>query len=592
MRTTDPSMHELRVALSTPAPNDPTTVTRRRFLQAAAAGIGVGMMPSWMADAAAASGGTGRGTGVVVLVVLDGGNDGLHMVPPVGLGAYHDARGDLAWSEQDVHLLTSDRGLHPALSNLKARFDRGDVAIIDGVGNPQRDLSHFSSMADHHRGGSYDSFGRTGWVGRFLDATEAGPYDAIAFGDRVPLLATGLSRAAITLPRSIDRLPVLREWAGPMDDAIGDWAMVPTGRGALADAIAGATAAMFDTADGLRPWYPTSSSGSNLEDELALCARLVNAQLGTRVLTVRHGPYDSHTGLADMHDERMRELDAAIEAFFVTLDDTVADEVTLLCVSEFGRRVATNGGGGTDHGAGNSAIAVGRPVVGGFHGELPSLTSLTPDGNLTHDIDYRSLVATVLDRSLGADSTEILGDTFPHVAFLAPTVQPVDLRDGSTDILSKSVGSGPELRHRRGEVGGPVTDEEAEVLRLVRAFVGREPDADEAEPALRALDAGASMASIAESLAASDEFRGRYGALSDTDFVSSLHETLVGRPATDAERRDLVRRLSSGSLDRAGAVVLVAGSAEYRRRFPYTARPGWSAGNGARGIGALARRAG
>ena len=593
MSSTDPSMHDLHLALSAPAPNDPTTVTRRRFLQAAAAGVGVSMLPTWLADAAAA--GTGpaagsSGTGTLVLVVLDGGNDGLHMVPPVELGAYHDARGNLAWSAADVHDLGNGRGLHPALSKLKARFDLGDVAIIDGVGNPQRDLSHFSSMADHHRGGSYESFGRTGWVGRYLDETAAGPYDAIAFGDRVPLLTTGQTRSAITLPRWHDRLPVVREWAGPLDDAIGDWSEIPTGRGDLADSIAAATSSMFDTAAVLRPWYPTSSTGSNLVDELTLCARLANASLGTRVLTVRHGPYDAHTGLADMHGERMTELDAAIEAFFANLDDAVADDVTLLCVSEFGRRVASNGGGGTDHGAGSVAVAVGRPVVGGFHGELPSLTSLTPDGNLTHDIDYRSIIATVVDRTLGADSASILGGTFPHVPFLgAPAPDPDPDPDPEPEPRDDAVAHIPVI------LGGAtriVDRGEADVLRLVRAFLAREPDPATADRALAAHASGARLSTIAGSLAESPEFQDRYGSLSDEDFVRSLHESLIGRAPTDDERRELVDRLGSGDLDRADVVVILSGSAEYRRRFQYTAKPGWSTASGARDVGVLARSSG
>lgn len=586
MSTADPSVHELRHALSVPAPNDQTTVTRRRFLQAAAAGVGVGMVPTWMADAAAAVGGStsGSGNGVVVLVVLDGGNDSLHMVPPVGLGAYHDARGDLAWSEANVHPLVGGRGLHPALSALKARYDQGDVAFIDGVGNGQRDLSHFSSMADHERGGGYDDFGRSGWVGRFLDQTDAGPYAAIAFGNRIPLLTMGHTRAAITLPRSIDRLPVIRDWAGPVDDAIGDWGQIPTGRGALADSIANSTASMFDTASALRPWYPTTSSGSNLDDELTLCARLVNAQIGSRVLTVRHGPYDSHTGLADMHGERMQELDQAIESFFVTLDDALADDVTLLCVSEFGRRVAANGGAGTDHGAGQTVVAVGKPVAGGFHGELPSLTSLTPEGNLTHDIDQRSIIATVLDRGLGADSAEILGSSFTHVDFIPAPVAPPDPIEETIDRIHIPVV--PDA------LGRPLGADDAEVLRLLRAFLDREPDAAAANAALASRASGASMATIADSLGSSPEFTDRYGSLSDADFVEALHETLVGRSPTADEQRDLAVRLRSGNLTRSDVVRVLAGSAEYRRRFQYTTAPGWSAGSGARDVGVLARSSG
>lgn len=591
MTASDPSLCEMTDALSSPMPTDPTSVSRRRFLQAAAAGVGGTMLPWWLSgtDVVGASGPTGGGT--VVLVMLDGGNDALHMVPPYTDGAYFDARGALAWTSDTALQLNSTRGLHPALTKLKDRFDRGEVAIVDGVGNAQRDLSHFSSMADLQHGGTSSSFGRTGWVGRFLDQTAAGPFDGIAIGNRVPLIAQGASRSAVTLPWQHERVPDRLAWAEPMNDALGHWSGTTTGHGALADGLAEATGQMMDAADDLRPSYPTSAASSKLAGELRLCAGLVNAGLGARVLTVRHGPYDSHAAQGEMHGDRMRELDAAIETFFTTLDPDVADDVTVLCMSEFGRRVAANGGNGTDHGAGQTVLAIGRPVVGGFHGELPSLTALTPDGNLRHDIDYRSIVATVLDRGLGADSAEILGGSFPHVPFLAPVVPPVDIRDGGTDILGLSMQSGPALRQRRG-IDGAVTEEEAEVLRLARAFLDREPDAETAERVLQSQAGGATLASIADDLAASSEFRDRVDPLSDTAFVDSLHQSLFGRAPTEAERRDLVRRLEAGTLDRAGVVLLLAGSEAYRRRFPYTARPGWSPGRGARAVGAMARASG
>ena len=153
------------------------------------------MLPSWMADAAGAAP-AAPGTGKLVYVMLDGGSDGLHMIPPVGQGAYHDARGSLALSAGAVLPLGSSRGFHPALRRLKARYDAGDVAIIDGVGNPARDLSHFSAMADHERGGATSTFGWTGWIGRYLDETATGPLHGIALGNRVPMLASGRSRSA------------------------------------------------------------------------------------------------------------------------------------------------------------------------------------------------------------------------------------------------------------------------------------------------------------------------------------------------------------------------------------------------------------
>ena len=572
--------------LSFPAPSDDLSLSRRRFLQLAAAGATVSAMPGWLADAAGASGpgagaGTASGNGIVVLVILDGGCDGLHVVPPIADGAYHDAREQLAWSDRTALTLDDQRGLHPALSKLKTRYDAGDVAFIDGVGNPQRNLSHFSSMADLHRGGGDQAFTRTGWVGRYLDQTAADPLAAVALGTRVPLLVRGATRSAVTLPWKLDRVPARENWSMPMDEALTAWTGTTTGMGTLADHVADAAATTMSDADALRAAYTTADFSSSLSGELRLCAGLINAGVGSRVFVVRHAPYDAHNGQAVMYDKRLRELDDGIETFFSNLDAGMADDVTMLCVSEFGRRVAENGGGGTDHGSGNTAFAVGKPVLGGFHGTLPSLTSLTADGNLTHEIDQRSLVATVLDRVLGAESSEILGGSFPHVDFLGSPRAPADPRVEDIDLIHVPVVA--------DVLGRPPTPDEADVLRLLRAFFGREPDGATAEATLQARATGASMASIADSLAATPEFDNRYGALSDIDFVEVLHQTLVGRSANQDEQRDLVARLESGALGRSDVVRMLSASAEYRSRFPYSAAPGWSPSGRARKVGVLAR---
>ncbi len=519
MSTADPTMDELRNALSLPAPSDPTTLSRRRFLQAAAAGVGASMVPGWFADVAGASGSpasTSGGTGTLVLVVLDGGCDGLHVVPPVGSGHYQDARGALAVSESDALDIGGGRAFHPALPRLKARFDIGDVAVIDGVGNARRDLSHFSAMADFQHGGPAAQFSRTGWLGRWLDQSSGGPFEAIAIGHRIPLVAHGTSRSAMTLPWKIEHVPRRRDWAAPMDDAVDAWSQIAPGRGALADRVVQATSAMLQSSDALRPSYAPDSSGDQLAGELELCANLVNAGLGTRVLTVRHGPYDSHTNQTEMLGARLAELDAAIETFFQTLSAAVVDDVTLVCISEFGRRVAANGGLGTDHGAGNSMLAVGSGVVGGLHGSLPSLTTLTADGNLQHDIDYRSVFATILDDVLEADHASILGGQFDTIPFLEAGTPTPDAsprgRNGVTPIRTtkdpKPSGRGPS----DGRSWNRTSDDTAAATTSAGAdelLSGSRADAGEAQPAGRTSTSLLEAFDVDEAIASSTKIRGR-----------------------------------------------------------------------------------
>ncbi|WP_436794996.1 DUF1501 domain-containing protein [Actinospongicola halichondriae] len=617
MSSIDPTMSELRTALSLPAPTDALSLSRRHFLQAAAAGIGISMLPNWITESAGASTaiptGTAGNRGTLVLVVLDGGNDGLHMVPPISNGSYHDARGALAFSEANSLPINGQRAFHPALTRLKARYDAGDVAIIDGVGNPRRDLSHFSAMADFQHGGPASQFSRTGWVGRYLDQTGAGPFGAIAIGDRVPLIAHGETRSAITLPWKIDRVPKRRSWAAPLDGAIEQWGEIPTGHGALADRVAGATAGMLGSADSLRPSYASSFSGSSFAGELQLCANLVNAGLGARVLTVRHGPYDSHTNQTEMHGNRMAELDEGIDLFFQTLGADVADDVTLVCISEFGRRVGANGGAGTDHGAGNAMIAVGRPIAGGFHGSLPSLTSLTADGNLTHEIDYRSVFATLIDGVLGASHTEILGGEFTPVPFLETTTTPpttttapptttttapptttttappttTTVPPTTTTAPPTTTPPGPPsrwpFRPRRWSPRSTdstvdagermVTAGEADMLRLYRALTDQEPDAAVARTLLKAHAKGMPAETIAERLGLSPALTPLDGSLSNERFVAATHQRLLGRELDLVGRRQLVRLLDQGEMNRFEAIRRISSTPEFRRRFQYTVVP-------------------
>ncbi len=554
MSTADPTMHELRDALSLPAPQDETSVSRRRFLQAVTAGVGISMLPTWMADMAAASPGSPSTPGnnrTLVLVVLDGGCDGLHMVAPVGAGAYHDARGDLALHEDTALDIGGGRGFHPALSRLKARYDVGDVAVIDGVGNARRDLSHFSAMADFQHGGPAAQFSHTGWLGRWLDQSSGGPFEAIAIGHRIPLVAHGASRSAMTLPSRIEYVPQRHGWAAPLDAAIEGWGQIDPDRGALAARVAQATSAMIPSADELRPSYPTSSPDSPLVSELQLCANLLNAGLGTRVLTVRHGPYDSHTNQAEMLGARLSELDAAIDLFFQTLDAAVADDVTLVCISEFGRRVAANGGGGTDHGAGNSMIAVGSGVVGGLHGTLPSLTSLTSDGNLRHEIDYRSVFATVLDEVLETDHASILGDQFDTVPFLESGAPPPPPPPPPPD---------PGERPAADPVPVPqLPDTEP---------TGPWP----MRPRRWTRTAGGSGTVADGTVVTADGLPSSAGQLTDQQFLESTHRRLLGR---ELEAADRLRWIGDGStpLDRSEVLRWISSTKEFSRKFPFSIFP-------------------
>lgn len=411
-------------ALSLPAPADPASMTRRRFLQASAATAGAtALLPSWLADAAGAATPIGPADGVLVVILMGGGNDGLNTVVPTDDGRYYDARGSLAIGAEDALSLTTTTGLHPNLTRLHARYRAGQVALLRGVGDLDPDMSHFTAMARWMTGHAVSSGSSTGWLGRWLDGYgTADDLSAIVIGESIPLALVGAKRKATALPAGgVDAISADRDkaWIARSLDCIRDFGAAPTGNGAWADAIAGAGRGAVGLADVVEPVYTSPLPEGKLLAQLELAARLVNADLGVRVLQVQYGDFDHHAGQAAQHDARMAELDAGIDRFFSTLSPAFAGRTTILTLSEFGRRPEANSSAGTDHGESSDIMAIGRGVRGGIYGDSPDLEHLSEHGCPIAQIDFRSVYATVLRRWLDADAEQVLGGRFDDLGFLA-----------------------------------------------------------------------------------------------------------------------------------------------------------------------------
>ena len=412
-------------ALSVPAAADRAAMTRRRFLQASVATAGATtLLPSWLADAAAAATQIGPNDGVVVIVLMAGGNDGLNTVVPTGDGMYYDMRGRLAIAESDALPLATGVGLHPALTLLHARYRAGQVAVLRGVGDLAPDMSHFTAMARWMAGVSTPaaSSSPTGWLGRWLDGYgRADDLSSIVVGESVPLALVGTKRTAIALPESgDDAITGKRDggWIERSVDCLRDFGAGPTGSGAWADAIGAGIRSSVDLAAVVRPMYATELPDGKLNAQLELAARLVNANLGVRVVQVQYGDFDSHANQAGQHAARMAELDAGIDRFFATLSPAFAGRTTILTLSEFGRRPEANASGGTDHGEASDILAVGAGVKGGMYGEAVHLGHLSEHGCPLAHVDFRSVYATVLETCLGADPRAVLGGTYENLGFL------------------------------------------------------------------------------------------------------------------------------------------------------------------------------
>lgn len=408
----DLEFEDVHRLLSVPAEPTRTELSRRRFLQAAAAGAGaMALLPTWLREAAGAEP-LGAGDGVLVLVMMGGGNDGLNTVAPIGDGAYRDKRGGLALTEANALPVAPGFGLHPALVGLKRRFDAGKVAIVQGVGNPGGDLSHFTSMASWMQGSADGGPPVTGWLGRWLDGVApANSLRAVSVGSSVPLHLVGARAKATALGTSSGDVFGSGGEAHErrMFDCIGAFGTQPNGIGPMGD-LAGRTGrSSMALAKTVKPLYKPDLPGGRLAGQLALCARLVNADVGARVLNVAYGSFDHHADAGWQHNERMKELDAGLETFFSSLDPRFAGRVTVLTFSEFGRRPERNGSNGTDHGTASVMFAAGDRVKGGLYGSQPSLTALDRAGNLVPAVDFRAVYGSVLDGWMGGGSSSVLG---------------------------------------------------------------------------------------------------------------------------------------------------------------------------------------
>jgi uncharacterized protein (DUF1501 family) len=396
----------------TPAPRHRRTrseggLTRRQLLKASAALELLSMTPLAFARAASLARDAGEDGPILVVVQLTGGNDGLNTVVPWADDRYHRARPVLAVSPQSVLRLDDHSGLHPSLAALMPLWDEGALSIVQGVGYPEPNRSHFRSMEIWHTASTDDSPPHAGWLGRAAGRLgRSGELAAAAVGERqLPLALAGARGQAPTIS-SIDELTLDDRTATGTTSPLQAACRSAKGRDGAAAFIAEAYRGAFETARRLEQIGRVRRAGdfpaSSLGRSLSLAATLIDARLGARVLYATQGGYDTHAGQDRTHPELLRDLARSLAAFQARIDEQGhGGRVLTLVFSEFGRRIHENASGGTDHGAGNPVLLLGRPTGGGLWGERPDL-----GGPIEKDVpgttDFRRVYATALEW-LGVD---------------------------------------------------------------------------------------------------------------------------------------------------------------------------------------------
>ncbi len=351
---------------------------------------------------------------VLVVIQLDGGNDGLNTVVPFADDAYGRARKKLQIPTKDVLKVDDQLGLHPAMRSAKELFDDGRLSIVQGVGYPNPDRSHFRSMKIWQTASfDDDQHDNNGWLGRTLDQKSfVGKKNAIYIGQQeTPVALWGRQCEAVSLSREEDlRLAMDLASSAEKKNAKADLEQFVSKQVLSAYASAeefeknGKKNSKSEDAA-----YPSTRLGSQLK----LVSQLLKSGAQTRVFYTSQNGYDTHSAQRFDHSRLLREYSDALKALLDDLKHAgLDDRVVVMTFSEFGRRIEENDSLGTDHGTAGPVFLAGSPIKGGLLGDAPDFSDLV-DGDLKVQHDFRSVYATILDQWLDVDSASVLGDDHP-----------------------------------------------------------------------------------------------------------------------------------------------------------------------------------
>jgi uncharacterized protein (DUF1501 family) len=403
---------------------------RRNFLLATAAGLAVVADPDHVFARALAQaplpglpGSEGR---CLVLVNLYGGNDGLNCVVPHGDARYYQLRPGLAIAQSDVLAIDAQVGLNPGMRSLKTLYDKGMVAIVQSVGYPNPDHSHFRST-EIWQTAAPDRYEHTGWLGRYFDDA-ALPKENLFNG---VALSRVLPEALVSNRTDIPAVPGLGQYSLMADRnqtaRTGFWRQahdrsLPFDSPYLAHVmeIEGDAQRSSEELPKLVAGYTSKAAypATGIGRSLALAAQIIGSNLGTKVIYVEHGSFDTHVNQKTTQNSLLAQFSNAVGAFY---DDLAAHgndrRVLTLTFSEFGRRIEENGSRGTDHGEASPLFMIGGAVKGGLYGAPPNLAT-TNMGNVRYAVDFRSVYATVLERWLGRSASAVLNGAFSTLPLL------------------------------------------------------------------------------------------------------------------------------------------------------------------------------
>lgn len=358
----------------------------------------------------------------IVIIQLKGGNDGLNTVVPFRNDIYYQQRKNIALKENEVLKISDEVGLHKSLQSLHNLYEKGFVSIINNVGYPNPNLSHFRSTDIWQTASSSDEFLQNGWVGRYLDFTKGKPTKAIEVDESLSLLLKGKTRNGLAVTDSKTLYSSLKEpFYNSVINANSNAHLNEHNLGYLYNTMIDAKSSAKYIFEKTKTKSASNNYPKNLfGKQLKTISQFINSGLDTQVFYAGLTGFDTHASQPNTQARLLKTYAESIEVFVDDLQkNNNFDDVLILTFSEFGRRVKQNQSQGTDHGAANNVFVIGKNLKKqGLYNELPNLGDLDANGNLKYEVDFREVYATILDKWLVVDDKAILNKRFSKLDFV------------------------------------------------------------------------------------------------------------------------------------------------------------------------------
>ncbi|MGE3539011.1 MAG: DUF1501 domain-containing protein [Candidatus Tectimicrobiota bacterium] len=368
----------------------------------------------------------------LVVIHLNGGNDCLNTIVPYTNGLYYDFRPTIKIAPEEVLPINDNLGFHPSMAPLQRLWEAGQLAVVNGIGYPHPDRSHFRSL-DIWQTAEPETVAREGWLGRAvreLDPAGKNVLTGVNFGRGLPraLGCPGVPVASVGNLETYGLFPELQD-ARARQMALATFSRLygsAAGKDAVKTVLGQTASHALQGADILRTaparytstvTYANNAFASNMKS----IAQVLCADLGTRICYTQHASFDTHAGELVTHAKLWHEVAGAVASFMEDMQEHGREnDVVVFIFSEFGRRIRDNGSG-TDHGSGGVAFVIGGAVQGGLYGAYPSLKPVDQlEGDLHYNNDFRSTYATLLEQWLGLEAAPIVNGQFEQFAYFAP----------------------------------------------------------------------------------------------------------------------------------------------------------------------------